>query len=76
MQPAEQPGAGAGDRTQTRVLLSPFAVKAVSWSDRQVVLDITRAQVKGSPPWEPATIIDRAYEGRLHGYYGWPGYGW
>jgi len=25
---------------------------------------------------EPATIINRAYEERLHGCYRWPGYGW
>jgi hypothetical protein len=58
------------------VLLSPYAVKSVSWPDRDLTLDITRAQVKGSPAWEPATIINRAYEERLHGYYGWPGHGW
>lgn len=58
------------------VLLAPYAVKAVSWSDREVVLDISRGQVKSSPPWNPAEAINKAYEQRLHGYYGWPGYGW
>jgi hypothetical protein len=58
------------------VLLSPYAVKSINWSDREAVLNVSRAQVKGSPPWDPAEIVNRAYEERLHGYYGWPGYGW
>ncbi len=58
------------------VLMSPFAVRAISWSDRDVTLDVTRDQVKASPAWNPADIINRSYQERLHGYYGWPGYGW
>jgi hypothetical protein len=59
-----------------RVLLSPYAVKSINWADQQVLTDVTREQVKGSPPWEPAHPVDRDYEVRLHGYYNWPGYGW
>lgn len=58
------------------VLLSPHAVKTMSWPDREAVINLSRAQVKGSPPWDPEDMIDRAYQERLHGYYGWPGYGW
>jgi hypothetical protein len=58
------------------VLISPYAVRAISWSDRDVTLDVTRDKVKSSPVWEPAEMIERDYEERLHGYYGWPGYGW
>jgi hypothetical protein len=58
------------------VLVSPYAVRAISWSDRDVTLDVTRDKIKGSPAWDPAAMIDRTYEERLHGYYGWPGYGW
>lgn len=58
------------------VLLSPYAVKSIDWANREAVLDISRDQVKGSPPWNPEQAIDRAYEEGLHGYYGWPGYGW
>jgi hypothetical protein len=59
-----------------RVLLSPYAVKTMSWDQREVVVDVSREQVKASPVWEPAVTIDREYEERLHGHYGWPGYGW
>jgi hypothetical protein len=58
------------------VLVSPYAVKTIEWSDRAVSLEVDRDQVKASPPWNPADRIDQAYEERLHKHYGWPGYGW
>ena len=58
------------------VLVSPFAVRAIIWDEKEIQLDITRDRVKNSPPWDPLAAIDRAYERELHGYYGWPGYGW
>jgi hypothetical protein len=57
------------------VLMSPYAVRGISWADRDVTLDVTRDKVKGSPAWDPAGMINRDYEERLHGYYGWRGYG-
>jgi sporulation protein YlmC with PRC-barrel domain len=58
------------------VLMSPYAVTEISWSQRDVTLDVSRQQVQGSPTWDPVDIINSDYEHRLHGYYGWPGYGW
>ncbi len=58
------------------VLISPYAVRGISWSDRDVTVEVTRDQVKGSPAWDPAGMIKRDYQQRLHGHYGWPGYGW
>jgi hypothetical protein len=58
------------------VLISPYAVRAIDWSGSDVSLDVTREQVRGAPPWDPVKTIDRESELRLHGYYGWPGYGW
>ena len=57
------------------VLMAPYAVREIRWSDREVRLDVTRDQVKASPLWDPLAAFDHAYEGQLHGYYGWPGYG-
>jgi len=57
------------------VLISPHAVRDVNWAGHEVSTDLSRDKIKGSPPWDPAGIIDRDYQGRLHGYYGWPGYG-
>lgn len=58
------------------VLLSPYVVKEISWSQQQILIDINRDRVKSSPPWNPSDTDMEAYERRLHGYYGWPGYGW
>lgn len=58
------------------VLVSPYAVREISWSEHEVRLDVSRDRIKASPPWNPAEIITEAYEKGLHGYYGWPGYGW
>jgi hypothetical protein len=58
------------------VLLAPFAVRDVDWLERKLSLNVTREQVKSSPPWDPAAVVDRLTEERLHRHYGWPGYGW
>jgi hypothetical protein len=58
------------------VLISPVAVRALDWTDRQIEVSLTRAAVKASPPWDPTAIIDDAYRKRLHLHYAWLGYGW
>ena len=58
------------------VLISPYAVRKISWLDHEVMLDVSRDFVKGSPAWDPVAAIDKTYERQLHDYYGWPGYGW
>ena len=57
------------------LLMSPHAVRKISWSDHEVTLDVTRDKIKAGPTWDPAGTIDKDYETRLHGYYGWPGFG-
>jgi hypothetical protein len=56
-----------------RVLISPLAVKAIEWSDRHVELDVSREQIKSSPPWDPLEAFTQIYAKRLHHHYGWPG---
>jgi len=58
------------------VLISPYAVKSVDWSERHVRLDLTREKIKSSPSWNPSNNIDGEFERRLHSHYDWPGYGW
>ena len=57
------------------VLVAPFAVREIRWSDKHIRLDISCDRIRSSPPWEPEEIIDQAYEERLHSHYGWRGYG-
>jgi hypothetical protein len=56
------------------VLISPYAVREIDWAGRHVELNITRAQVKASPPWDSVAMVDRPYERQLHSHYDWPGY--
>jgi len=58
------------------VLIAPYAVDSVDWSQNQVRLSVSRDMVKSSPPWDPVAIVEQVYEQRLHEHYGWPGYGW
>jgi len=58
------------------VLLSPHTVRSVDYLAHEIRLDVTRDQVKASPPWDPATEIELAYQRRLHRHYDWPAYGW
>ncbi|WP_419728880.1 PRC-barrel domain-containing protein [Lichenicola sp.] len=58
------------------VLLSPYAVRAISWAERNIAVDVTRDQVQGGPVWDPADAINSTFQKSLHRYYGWPSYGW
>ena len=58
------------------VLVSPYAVRRINWSDQTIDININKARLTSSPPWDPLTTIDLAYEQRLHRHYNWPGYGW
>jgi hypothetical protein len=58
------------------VLLAPYAVRAIDWQERHLHLNVSRDQVKSSPPWDPIAMVDQITEQRLHRHYGWPGYGW
>jgi len=58
------------------VLLSPHAVKDISYLDHEIRLKVSRDQVKTSPPWDPVTEIEQAYQRRLHDHYDWPTYDW
>jgi len=57
------------------ILISPYAVRQINWMEQNVRLDLSRDRVKNSPQWKPLDLIDKSYEERLHGYYGWRGYG-
>ena len=57
------------------VLMSPFAVRDITWIDQQVWLDVDRAKVRNSPNWDPLDFIDQNFEKELHRHYGWAGYG-
>jgi hypothetical protein len=58
-----------------KVLISPqWLVGPISWSARTVKLFMTRASVRNSPEYDPATAVNREYETTLYDYYGRPRY--
>jgi hypothetical protein len=57
-----------------KVLISPHWIRDIEWVNRHIRVDLTRAQVRGSPEYDPTKPIDRAYEDELHGHYGREGY--
>ena len=53
------------------VLISPKWARSVRWSERKLYVDMTRAQVRTSPEYNPQRPIDHSYEERLHAHYGY-----
>lgn len=57
------------------VLVSPYWVaSAISWAERKVNIIMTRENIRNSPLFDPAGLVNREYETRLYDYYGRPGY--
>lgn len=57
-----------------KVLVSPAWLRALVWSEKRAVVDLTREQIEESPRYEPREPIYRAYEAELHEGYGHEGY--
>jgi sporulation protein YlmC with PRC-barrel domain len=51
------------------VLISPKSVVNIEWSDRQVLINVDREKVKGSPSYGDPAKVDRAYERGFDNYY-------
>ena len=56
------------------VLIAPQWIKDVGWTDESISVDLTRASVKNSPPYNPTVELSRDKEAGLHEHYGRPGY--
>lgn len=57
-----------------KVLLSTRWIDSIDWADREVLTSLTRAQVKQSPAYEPASELLRSDEQCLHDAYDRRGY--
>jgi hypothetical protein len=57
-----------------KVLVSPTWITSLSWSDRKVIVDLSREVIKESPKFDPSAPVNREYEERLYDYYGRPRY--
>ena len=60
-----------------QVVIAPEWIDHVSWAESTLYLDVTRDAVKNSPPYDPATLLEREQEASIHAHYGrkpyWPG---
>lgn len=57
-----------------RVLLWPGVLGRPDWSEQALPVELTREQVKASPPVRADEPVSRQKESDLHTYYGWPPY--
>jgi uncharacterized protein YrrD len=61
----------AGDWFQgKKVLISPKLVKEIAWDSSEIVLNISEAEVKNSPEYEPSESLSESYAANLQNYYG------
>jgi uncharacterized protein YrrD len=56
------------------VLLSPYALGAVSTEKHHIIVDLSKKQIEGSPGLERHVPVSQQYEQSYYGYYGWPTY--
>ena len=57
-----------------RVLISPKWIERVSWSEKQVVVDLTRDAIRQAPEYKDSPPLTRDQEIALHRHYKRPGY--
>lgn len=60
--------------TGREVLISPYALVAVNADHKNVVADLTKKQIEGSPSWDSHKPVSRQLEQAYYGYYGYPMY--
>ncbi len=56
------------------VLISPSALVGLNPGSAAIAVDLTKDQVRDSPPIETDKPVSRQHEADLHGYYGWAPY--
>jgi hypothetical protein len=56
------------------VLIAPEWINDVYWAESKVNVNLTRAAVKSSPPYNPAEAVEREHEVKVHAHYGRDGY--
>ena len=60
--------------TSRQVLISPYALVAVSKEEKHIAVDLTKKQIEDSPALESDKPVSRQFEDAYYGYYGWPMY--
>ncbi|MNL17351.1 hypothetical protein D3C87_1384410 [compost metagenome] len=58
-----------------KVLLSPLALLQPDWENNIFPVNLTKEQVKSSPPIDTQKTVSRRHEIELYDHYAWPYYG-
>jgi uncharacterized protein YrrD len=53
-----------------KVLIAPLWINEMNWSEKTVSASLSRTAIQSSPPYDPKTFMDRAWESSLHRHYG------
>lgn len=57
-----------------KVIVSPYWAEAVDWEERELLVDLSKEQIKSSPEYDPDGAVERDYEEQLHRHYQREGY--
>jgi uncharacterized protein YrrD len=60
--------------TGRQVLISPYALAAVSKEEQHIAIKLTKKQIEDSPSLNSDKPVSRQFEEAYYGYYGWPMY--
>ncbi|MBF0289364.1 MAG: PRC-barrel domain-containing protein [SAR324 cluster bacterium] len=53
-----------------KVLIAPTWIQQVSWTDKQVMINLSREAIQSAPAYDPSKLISRDYQLKLYKYYG------
>ncbi len=53
-----------------KVVISPKLIEKIAWDTSEVIINVSEADVKASPEYEPGEAISESYEANLQNYYG------
>ena len=57
-----------------KVLISPYALRAVNKEEQNIAINLTKKQIEDSPSLDSDRPVSRHFEQAYYGYYGWPMY--
>jgi hypothetical protein len=57
-----------------KVLISPYALRAVNKEEQNIAINLTKKQIEDSPPLDSDKPVSRQFEEYYYGNYGWPMY--
>src|ERR1022692_511111 len=60
--------------TGRQVLVSPYALIAVSREEQHIAINLTKKQIEGSPSLNSDKPVSRQFEQSYYEHYGWPMY--